>query len=121
MLTDYGWVHVQDNEKVIRENGSDIVLVEEKGLNKYTRIDDSKCQGGKDWWNKNKAFWELVRKEWDVIYTQNNDLKFEAKVNNKHLWKSLFELGANYEGKSELKEKKVRKEIQSILNAYVNI
>ncbi len=34
-ITDSGYVHEQDNQKIIRTNGTDKLLVEEKGLNTY--------------------------------------------------------------------------------------
>ena len=35
ILTDDGWVHEQDNEKIVVEEDGEYVLVEEKGRNTY--------------------------------------------------------------------------------------
>ena len=47
VLNDNGYVHEQDNQKIIRKNGNDKLLVEEKGINSYKRIDDKQCAAAK--------------------------------------------------------------------------
>ncbi|WP_108867814.1 DUF6607 family protein [Aquimarina aquimarini] len=90
-ITDNGWVHDQDNDKVIREEGKpDVVLAKEKGYNTYVKVDDSKCKAAADWWKKNNAKWALVRTKWEKVYGRNTDLSLEAKVDNKALYKHLF-------------------------------
>jgi hypothetical protein len=66
-ITKDGWMHEQDNKKIIRTDGqADKLLVEEKGYNIYHKVDDSKCTGAKKWWEANKVKWTVVRKEWDA-------------------------------------------------------
>ncbi len=72
-LTKDGWVHEQDNEKVIRKDGTaDKVLVSEKGYNIYHKTADSKCTGAKKWWSTNQKEWVSVRKEWDEKIAKAN-------------------------------------------------
>ncbi len=86
-----GWIHDQDNSKVIREEGKeDIVLAQEKGYNTYVKVDDSRCKVASEWWKKNKEKWVLVRKKWDEVYGRNTNLSLETKVDNKALYKHLF-------------------------------
>ncbi|NJB83699.1 DUF6607 family protein [Wenyingzhuangia aestuarii] len=90
-ITKTGWVHDQDNAKVIREKGKeDIIIAHEKGYNVYTKVADEKCQAAQDWWTKNKDKWAVVRAKWDQVYSRNKDVHLEAKVNNKLLYKYLF-------------------------------
>lgn len=91
-ITDFGWVHDQDNEKVIREAGKeDVILAREKGTNNYVKVDDSRCAAAAKWWKENEKKWALVRAKWDNVYAQNKDLSLEEKVDNKPLYKFLFE------------------------------
>lgn len=90
-ITDYGWVHEQDNDKVLRESGKDVVIAKEKGFNTYEKVDDSRCQAALDWWNKHQDKWALIRTKWDDVYGRNKDLTLEAKVKNKVLYKYLFD------------------------------
>jgi len=90
-ITNYGWVHDQDNKKVIRKVGKqDVILASEKGYNTYVKVPDSRCQAAQDWWTKKADKWELVRNKWDEIYGRNTNLTLEEKVDNKPLYKHLF-------------------------------
>ncbi len=90
-ITKDGWVHDQNNDKVIREEGKDdVLLAKEKGYNTYVKVDDSKCKAAADWWVKHQEKWSLVRKKWNTIYSKNKNLTLETKVDNKALYKHLF-------------------------------
>jgi hypothetical protein len=92
-ITKDGWIHDQDNDKVIRKDGEvDFVLAQEKGLNTYLKVDDSKCKSAQDWWKENKAMWQLVRNNWDNVFAENKDLELNHKVEDKRLYQYLFDL-----------------------------
>jgi len=91
-ITEYGWLHDQDNAKVIRVEGKeDVTLANEKGYNTYVKVEDSRCQGAIDWWKEHNKKWEIVRAKWDEVYGRNKDLQLEEKVDNKVLFKHLFD------------------------------
>jgi hypothetical protein len=48
-ITDSGYIHEQDNKKIIRKDGVDKLLVEEKGINSYKRIANSGCAAAKSY------------------------------------------------------------------------
>lgn len=90
-ITSYGWLHDQNNDKVLREdNKEDIIIAQEKGVNKYIKVDDSKCKPAQDYWNKNKAKWAIVRTKWEDVFARNKDLVLKEKLDNKQLFKYLF-------------------------------
>ncbi|SFC68406.1 hypothetical protein SAMN04489722_103163 [Algibacter lectus] len=91
-ITSTGWVHDQDNSKVIREAGkADVILAKEKGYNTYVKVADNKCKAAADWWTENQDKWALVRNKWDAVYGRNTNLSLEEKVDNKPLYKFLFD------------------------------
>lgn len=88
-----GWVHEQDNAKIIRAEGkADQVLVSEKGYNIYTKVDDKKCFAAQDWWTKNVSYWNTVRKNWDELIAQKELVVVKSSVKNQSLSKRLEEL-----------------------------
>ena len=90
-ITNFGWIHDQDNEKVIREEGTDdVIIAVEKGYNTYKKVADSKCKAAQDWWKEHLDKWSIVRAKWSEVYGRNNTLKLETKVDNKALYKHLF-------------------------------
>jgi len=90
-ITDFGWVHDQDNSKIIRKAGKkDVILAKEKGYNVYKKVADSRCKAAEDWWIANTDKWQSVRNKWDEVYGRNKDLSLSAKVDNMPLYKHLF-------------------------------
>ncbi len=86
-----GWVHDQDNKKIIREEGAtDVVLAEEKGYNTYKKVADSRCKAAQDWWKAYGADWAKVRTKWDNVFAQKQDLKLNKKVDGMPLYAHLF-------------------------------
>lgn len=102
-ITDYGWLHEQDNDKIIRENGEDVLLVQEKGYNTYNKRPDAECAAATQWWTENQTMWTDVRDVWDEVYNNAVELKLEKKVDDKMLYEHLFYGGKIWE-KEEIKE-----------------
>ncbi|RAV30787.1 DUF6607 family protein [Sinomicrobium soli] len=91
-IVDYGWIHDQDNDKILREDGEeDVIIAQEKGYDVYRRVDDSECNAAREYWEKNKEKWSLVRAKWEEVFARKKELSLEEKVDNKPLYKSLFE------------------------------
>jgi len=89
-IVNNGWVHDQDNDKIIRENGKeDVILAKEKGYNTYVKVNAEKCKAAQDYWTKNEKKWALVRSKWNEVFARNKNLSLEEKVDNKDLFKYL--------------------------------
>ena len=92
-ITSYGWLHEQDNDKIVRaDNGKDTVLAQEKGIDTYSKVADSKCLAAQKWWKDNSGLWKNVRTKWQTIFAENKDLTLEKSVAKKPLYSHLFAL-----------------------------
>lgn len=92
-ITKYGWLHEQDNEKIVRsETGTDKTIAYEKGMDYYRKVDDSKCVAAQNYWKKNKQMWKNVRNKWQAIFDLNKDLNLESTIDGKPLFMHLFDL-----------------------------
>ena len=110
-LTNYGWLHEQDNDKIIREEGEgDELLVQEKGYNVYKKIANERCEIAKNWWRENNNVWKKVRQEWDKIFAENKEVKLKSKVDDKRLYQHLFALD----------DTASNEEIRIIINKFLN-
>ena len=89
-VTIKGWVHDQDNKKILKDDESLSVLAHEKGYSNYTRVPDEDCKAAVDWWEKNSNKWKMVRDKWNTIYTLNQDLALKPAVDDKKLYSYLF-------------------------------
>ncbi len=109
-ITTDGWLHDQDNLKVLRKEGeADFVVAEEKGLNTYRKVDDSKCKAAQNWWASNQEMWADVRQNWDKIFAKKKDLILRSKVEEKSLFEHLFALEPTVD----------RTEIKQIITSFV--
>jgi len=110
-ITDTGWIHNQDNDKIIRKDGeSDFVLAQEKGFNTYKKVADNKCVAAQNWWKEHKGLWQKVRKRWNKTFDMKKDITLQEKVNNKKLFSHLFALKADAS----------KKEVHQIIDSFVN-
>ena len=89
-IKEIGWVHDQNNKKIVRSDNEDLVIAMEKGYNTYKRVEDEKCSGASDWWEENKEKWELVRLKWDEVFSRNSQLSLKSQVDDKPLFMYLF-------------------------------
>jgi len=104
-ITEYGWVHEQDNDKIVREDGKeDILLVQEKGFNTYTRVADENCRLAVEWWAEHQDFWAKVRSSWDEIYDREGKLSLRRQVEGKPLFMHLYPLEAENAGIGQIAE-----------------
>ncbi|UII19674.1 DUF6607 family protein [Fulvivirga ligni] len=116
-ITEEGWVHEQDNDKVLRADGSDKLIAQEKGMNNYNKADESKCAAAKTWWAENGAFWADVRAVWAEVFDTRKTLAFETKVDEKHLYERLFALQDDFKGDHD--SEKTKAEIRKAIQLYI--
>ena len=102
-ITDSGWVHDQDNKKILKKEGEEIVLAEEKGLSPYKRVSSKKCAEALEWWTNNEEKWSSVRNEWGDVYNKKQSLTLNSSVNGKKLYEYLL-FSNMYDEKEKHKE-----------------
>ena len=117
VLNDNGYVHEQDNEKIIRKDGVDRLLVEEKGKNTYVRVDDKNCDAGRAYWKNTQAYWTKVRQAWEQYLAVHSTVTLKNSVDDKVLHEYLFALAKDY-GSGKLKDKNVEASVQSVLEKF---
>ena len=121
-ITPFGWVQEEENLKAKLENNSnniDKILAKEIGLARYEHIINHNWKAGDEYWIKTTPFWREVRDIWSTILEENKVLIIKKTIENQSLFESMFRLAdnsANNESRSL-----ERKEIQSILNRYIDI
>jgi hypothetical protein len=119
LLTNEGWIHEQDNQKIIRKNGNDKLLVEEKGINSYKKVDDSKCAPAKAWWEKNKAYWATVRAAWEIYLANHSSVVLKDLVDGKPLHEQLNDLAKDF-ASGKVKSSDLDARIKTSLEKYIS-
>lgn len=113
-----GYIHEQDNDKVIRSEAGDQLLASEKGLNTYRRTDDTKCRAAKDFWAKHRMYWADVRAVWGEILAKRDAVAIKGQVKGQTLGHELDELAVTTQ-KSTYNSATSRQLIQQTIEKYL--
>ena len=118
VITEDGYVHEQDNQKIIRKDGKDKLLVEEKGINSYKRVEESQCAAAKAYWEKNKDYWTRVRKAWENYTATHSTVELKTQFNGKALHDYLFEQAKEYAA-GKIKPADVDARIKASIESFI--
>ncbi|MEM9753980.1 MAG: DUF6607 family protein, partial [Planctomycetota bacterium] len=91
-LTPSGWVHEQDNQKLVLDDDGNpaSVLVHETGLNRYDRVSDVDFTAGREYWADTSAYWQDVRERWKEALGNEGRHRVATHVQDKPLYTHLF-------------------------------
>ena len=115
-LTLTGWVHEQDNVKLRREDEDLHYIVREVGVNRYDRILTEKCDGAIQWWQTNSRYWQTVRTVWAEVLADKEVLRLRPVLDDKPLYKHLFDAG---EALAQADENKIRQRVTQIISRFM--
>lgn len=118
ILTADGYVHEQDNDKIVKNAEAESLLVQEKGFNTYYKLENNDCANAVKWWQENEAFWVMVRKEWQNIVAANEILTVKAKTDDKPLNEHLTVLWKEWR-KNKAASAEIDKKINSLLRSFL--
>ena len=93
-ITPAGWVHEQDNRKVIldADGQPQTVLAHESGLNVYDKTDEVDFTAGRVYWDQTSAYWQDVRDIWTQTFDAHATVALRSKVDGEKLHAALFGL-----------------------------
>lgn len=91
LLTPTGWVHEQDNAKVVLNDANQPAqtLVLERGTNTYSKSDSASFTPATAFWKKQAPFWTDVRAAWDNVRAEGPTLRLNDQVDGKRLYEAL--------------------------------
>jgi hypothetical protein len=113
-----GWMHEQDNMKVLVDANGETPLAKEKGENRYERIADSFCATGAIYWTENRATWHAIQSAWTNVYATQDRLAFIKPAGQPVLWQALFSLADRAE-QSRLDRAAIRGQASTIIDQYL--
>lgn len=91
VITPWGWVHEQDNTKLILSDDP-VALVREVGVNTYRKSDGYPISAAEDYWTATGDFWAGVRAEWTRIETENERFAITIQGETEDLYMPLLTL-----------------------------
>lgn len=102
IITPHGWVHQQDNRKLVSREGQRQFLCVEAGLNRYRRVIDAAGVEGfgiaEAYWEKTQDYWKQVREAWmKVIAGSEKPIRYEAQIGGARLMSEINGLARKVE------------------------
>lgn len=123
-ITPSGWVHEQDNIKLIvdekgREQGKEPYLTKEFGLNRYERITGFNDAPAIEYWEHTAPFWADVRQAWNEVIAANPTLRLKSSYKDKKLYEYLFEYSDKFAEGGEYDKARGKEFAETMINDFV--
>jgi len=118
-LTPFGWVHEQDNYKLVMGGGEEPILAREFGLNQYERIDDHDFSPCRAYWTATKAFWAIVRGYWERIFEQGKPVQLRESVGGKKMYEYLLPLADTFAADAQQDLNRYEEEFGEVLESFL--
>jgi hypothetical protein len=90
-LTPDGWVHEQENSKLILQEDNQ-VLAREIGLNTYTASDAFNTHVAEDYWKDTKEFWAEIRAEWRTLHDERGTFSIKSSSPSGKIYNQILVL-----------------------------
>ena len=118
VITPWGWVHEQDNSKIMLSGDAPQILAREMGLNTYRRDDDFETEIATDYWSGTAEFCAGVRDHWSRIEAEHEAFAITIKGETEALYMPLLSLAAEVaDGSKDNME--AQEEARKLINNFV--
>lgn len=91
-ITPFGWVHEQDNSKLVLRDGQPQVIVREVGVNTYRKIESDDAHIADDYWAATKDYWAGVRTEWTRLENEVGEFALTVQGEPEPVYQPLLKL-----------------------------
>lgn len=116
-ITPEGWVHEQDNTKVVLREEKPKALAREVGINTYKRFEGFEVKVATDYWDATKDYWAAVRKRWDALEAAGKPFGLTVQGEPEPLYSPLLELADKVQAK-EITTAAAVKEADSVIAKF---
>ncbi|GAB4530438.1 MAG: hypothetical protein Tsb0010_12150 [Parvularculaceae bacterium] len=118
-ITPDGWVHEQDNTKLIQIGGAR-ALAREIGINTYSRSDDFDVSVAEDYWAATSEFWAGVRAEWRRYIEENESFGLTVQGEPEEVYSKILEIAERVDDGETPVSEGVR-EARRVIAEYVRL
>ena len=106
-ITPFGWVHEQDNTKIVLSGEEPYALVREIGVNSYYHSKDFDPTPAIEYWDATKDYWDFVRDEWDRIEDERDQFAVLLQGETEDFYTPLLTLAEQIQaGETDLESAK---------------
>jgi hypothetical protein len=116
-ITPRGWIHEQDNTKIVLGSDEPKALVREIAINTYYRTDEVGDGDVEAYWQATDAYWKGVRDRWEALERTGAPFALTLKGEPADLYTPLLELGSKVEA-GELTSEAAIEEADAVIARY---
>lgn len=117
LVTNKGWVHDQQNQKLDPDHANQPVLALEHGSNRYTRIPDKGFEKAHEYWKNTAPYWAQVRAVWAKEFAKQEPITLAKQWKGDSLFTHLFGLADDNWGVEDASE--ARPSIEKVIKAFL--
>lgn len=120
IITPRGWVHQQNNRKLVSRRGRREFLCVEAGLNHYRRIEGDEGSEGfaiaEEYWEKTSDFWKTVRQSWSTILAESQEpIHYAKRIGKDRLMSEIGGLASKVKDGGEVNPDQARAVVHKYL------
>ena len=120
VITPEGWVHQQENSKLVSREGKRKFLCMERGLNQYRRVSDENSKGGfklaRKKWDQTRTFWGQVRNCWDQVISDTDEpIRYALIVDGNRLMSEVNSMARKAEKGEAINQVAIREVLTKFL------
>ncbi|MEM9839592.1 MAG: DUF6607 family protein [Pseudomonadota bacterium] len=119
-ITPKGWLHEQDNTKLVLSSGEPEALVREVAINTYARTNEVDNAEVDTHWEATKAFWAGVRDVWKTFQNEGEPFALTLKGEPGDLYMPILGLASQIED-GEMSSEAALKEAREIIATYTTL
>jgi uncharacterized protein DUF6607 len=114
-----GWVHEQDNLKLVLADGRTHKLAREIGVDRYEQIEGFDFAAADTYWNATSGFWTLVREGWAKRASRGRHFRLAETCNGEEGFVPFFRLAGRLEAGEAVSTDEQRAEADRALDCVV--
>jgi hypothetical protein len=115
-----GWIHEQDNQKLVLASGRTRRLAREIGVDRYERLRDFDFAAADAYWKASSAFWASVRTAWALRVARNPHFKVAATCQGEDAFAPFFRTADRLEAGDVISADEQRAEVERVLDCIVS-
>ena len=115
-----GWVHEQDNQKLVLAAGGSRALARELGVDRYERVVDFDFASSDAYWSATGPFWAWVRRGWDERLARQRRFEVAATCGGEEPFVPFFRYADRLAGGEAIPAESQRAEAERILDCLVS-
>ena len=117
-ITPTGWIHEQDNYKLVLGGGENPIIALEVGLNVYNRTTEVDFSPVRKYWEATREYWLDVRSAWDDWMDGKKTVRMLASWEEKPMYQHMFGMAQEtIEKPEETESRKTR--VRQVIEAFM--